>query len=83
MCNDCNEAKKFWDWHGYKEDCEACSIRAIANCSPKIRNVCYRQKAYRLGKPAGRLLKEAVELESDRIDALHKASPYRWWQRAA
>ena len=83
MCNDCNEAKKFWDWHGYKEDCEQCTVRAIAHTSPKSRRRMYEQETDKRGIAAGLLLRADVERESDRIDALHKASPWRWWQRAA
>ena len=69
-CTDCTRAATTWNWHGYRNECPDCQIRAIAQAPKNLREIRYDQIRRSLGEDAAQALIAQVREEHNRIRAL-------------
>ena len=69
-CTDCARAATTWNWHGYRNECPDCQIRAIAQAPKNLREIRYDQIRRSLGEDAAQALIAQVREEHNRIRAL-------------
>ena len=69
-CPDCTRAASTWNWHGYRNGCPDCQIRAIAQAPKHLRDIRYDQLRRELGNVEARALIDRVREENQRIKAL-------------
>lgn len=69
-CTDCARAATTWNWHGYRNACPDCQIRAIAQAPRSLRELRYDQIRRSLGEADAQALIAQVREEHNRIRAL-------------
>jgi len=69
-CTDCQRATTTWNWHGYRNACPDCQIRAIAQSPRHLRELRYDQIRRSLGEADAQALITRVREEHARIKAL-------------
>ena len=69
-CTDCTQAARTWNWHGYRNACPDCQIRAIAQAPRHLRELRYDQIRRSLGEADAQALIARVKEEQARIRAL-------------
>lgn len=69
-CPDCTRAATTWNWHGYRNGCPDCQIRAIAQAPRHLREIRYDQIRRSLGETDAQALIARVKEEHARIKAL-------------
>ena len=69
-CPDCTRAATTWNWHGYRNACADCQIRAIAQAPRNLRKIRYEQIRREAGIEAMEAIKERVRDEYARIQLL-------------
>jgi len=73
-CPDCTQAARTWNWHGYRNACPDCQIRAIAQAPRHLRELRYDQIRRKDGIAAADATIERVKTEHTRIKSLKGAS---------
>lgn len=69
-CPDCTKAAATWNWHGYRNGCPDCQIRAIAQAPRNLREIRYDQLRRELGAEKAAIVINRVREEHARIKAL-------------
>ena len=66
-CTDCTRAASTWNWHGYRNGCADCEIRAIAQAPRQLRELRYDQLRRKLPAAEVQAVIERVKEEYQRI----------------
>ena len=69
-CDDCDRASKTWNWHGYRNGCPDCEIRAFASGPFEQWQTAYDQFLKARGREAADEIERRVKQEYRRIKAL-------------
>lgn len=69
-CTDCQQAARTWNWHGYRNGCPDCEIRALAQSPKTTREIRYTQLERQLGTEPTAEIRRRVTEEYRRIKAL-------------
>lgn len=69
-CPDCTRAATTWNWHGYRNECPDCQIRAMAQAPKHIRELRYDQIRKQGGEQAEAAIRQRVREEFARIQSL-------------
>lgn len=69
-CSDCDHAALTWNWHGYRNGCPDCEIRALAQSPKTTRDTRYTQLERKLGADPTAEIRRRVTEEYRRIKAL-------------
>ena len=69
-CTDCASAATTWNWHGYRNGCPDCQVRAIAQSPRHLRELRYDQIRRSLSEADALALIDRVREEHKRIKAL-------------
>ena len=69
-CPDCTRAATTWNWHGYRNNCPDCEIRAFATGMPHQFETAYDKLVKTVGQKAADEIRQRVRDEYRRIKAL-------------
>ena len=69
-CQDCAHAARTWNWHGYRNGCPDCEIRAFASGPFEQWQTAYDQFLKARGREAADEIERRVKQEYRRIKAL-------------
>lgn len=69
-CSDCEQAARTWNWHGYRNGCPDCEIRALAQSPKATRDIRYTQLERKLGAEPTAEIRRRVTEEYHRIKAM-------------
>jgi len=69
-CQDCDRASRTWNWHGYRNGCPDCQVRAIAQSPRHLCELRYDQIRRSLSEADALALIDRVREEHKRIKAL-------------
>ena len=69
-CTDCAQAARTWNWHGYRNGCPDCEIRAFASGPFEQWQTAYDQFLKARGREAADEIERRVKQEYRRIKAL-------------